>query len=59
MTGLADTLAAYRTAEAALDQARADLYAAIRAEHEAGASAYRIAQVTGLAARHVGRIVKG
>ncbi len=55
---LTDAVATYRAAEATLASARADLHAAIRAEHAAGTTAYRIAQVTGLDERHIGRIVK-
>jgi len=56
--GLSEPLSAYRAAEAAMDAAREALYQAIRLEHARGSSAYRIAQVTGIAERHVGRIVQ-
>lgn len=58
MSGLADRVAAYREAEATLTQARADLHAAIRAEHATGTTAYRIAQMTGLDQTGIGRIIK-
>lgn len=51
-----EELAAYRAAEAAYEQARDDLHNAMRAARRKGASAYRLAKVTGLSERHVGRI---
>ena len=50
---IADELAAFRVAEARLGEAREVLHGAIR---RSSASAYRIAQVTGISERHVGRI---
>lgn len=54
---LSEQVAAYRTAETALAEAWEILHAEMRRLHAAGMSAYRLAQVTGLAERHVGRIV--
>lgn len=51
-------LAAYRAAETAMEQAREDLHEALRRAMVDGHTAYRLAQVTGLSERHVGRIRK-
>ena len=53
---LSEQVAAYRTAETVMTGAREALHAEMRRLYAAGMSAYRLAQVTGLAERHVGRI---
>jgi len=54
---LSEQVAAYRAAETVMTGAREALHAEMRRLYTAGMSAYRLAQVTGLAERHVGRIV--
>lgn len=49
-------LSAFRVAERALDHARDELHDALRRAMDDGVSAYRLAQVTGLSERHIGRI---
>lgn len=53
---VADELAVYRAAEASLTAARDDLHDALRRAMASGCTAYRLAQVTGLSERHVGRL---
>lgn len=50
---------AYRQAERELATAREGVRQALREARAAGASAYRLAQLTGLSETHVGRITKG
>jgi hypothetical protein len=56
---IAAELEAYRAAEATLEEARERLHEAMRAAMRTGVSAYRLAQVSGLSERHVGRIRSG
>lgn len=53
---IAYELAEYRAAEAAYKRARAGLHDAIRRALHDGHTAYRLAQVSGLSERHVGRL---
>lgn len=49
---------AYQQAEQELEAAREGVHQALREARAAGASAYRLAQLTGLSEKHVGRITK-
>lgn len=56
---LGEAVDRFQEAEAALDAAREELHSMIRSEHRRGTSAYRLAQITGITERHIGRIVGG